>query len=47
MMMIVEQLVEWRLVGETQVLGENMLQLHFDHHKSHIILQDMVPLLYL
>jgi hypothetical protein len=29
MMVIVEQLVEWRLVGETEVLGENLPQRHF------------------
>jgi hypothetical protein len=28
-MVIVEQLVEWRLTGETEVLGENLLQRHF------------------
>jgi hypothetical protein len=28
MRMIVEQLVEWRLAGETEVLGENLPQLH-------------------
>jgi hypothetical protein len=33
MRMIVEQLVEWRLSGETEVLGENLPQLHFVHHK--------------
>jgi hypothetical protein len=28
-----EQLVEWRLTGETEVLGENLPQRHFVHHK--------------
>jgi hypothetical protein len=31
-----EDLVEWRLVGETEVLGENLAQRHFVHHKSHL-----------
>jgi hypothetical protein len=35
-MVIVEKLVEWRLAGETEVLGENLPQLHFVHYKSHM-----------
>jgi hypothetical protein len=36
MMMIVEQSVECELAGETEVLGENLLQCHFVHHKPHM-----------
>jgi hypothetical protein len=35
-MMNVEQSVEWKLLGETEVVGENMPQWHFVHHKSHM-----------
>jgi hypothetical protein len=36
MMMNVEQSVEWKLTGETEVLGENLPQCHFAHHKYHM-----------
>jgi hypothetical protein len=35
MRVIVEELVDWRLAGETEVLGENLPQRHYVHHKSH------------
>jgi hypothetical protein len=35
-MMIVEQSVESELAGETEVLGENLLQCRFIHHKFHM-----------
>jgi hypothetical protein len=35
-MVIVEKLVGRRLVGDTEVIRENLAQRHFVHHKSHI-----------
>jgi hypothetical protein len=43
MMVIVEQLVECRLAGETEVLGENLHQRHFVHHKSHMTRPGLEP----
>jgi hypothetical protein len=31
-----ENFVQWRLAGETEVLGENVAEHHFVHHKSHL-----------
>jgi hypothetical protein len=36
MMVIVEQSVERKLTGKTEVLGENFPQSHFVHHKTHM-----------
>jgi hypothetical protein len=35
-MISVEHLVEWELAGETEVLGDNLPQCNFVHHKSHM-----------
>jgi hypothetical protein len=34
--MMMEDLVEWRLAGETEVIGENLSQRQFVHHKPHL-----------
>jgi hypothetical protein len=36
MIMMMENLGEWRLAGETEVLGENLHQRHFVHHKTYL-----------
>jgi hypothetical protein len=41
--MDMEQLVEWELAGETEVLEENLLQCHFVHHKYHITWPEIEP----
>jgi hypothetical protein len=35
MIVIMEKFVEWRLAGETEVLGNSLAQRHFVHRKSH------------
>jgi hypothetical protein len=35
-MVTVKKLLEWRLTGETKVLGENLPQRHFIDDKSHM-----------
>jgi hypothetical protein len=35
-MISVEQSVEWELAGKTEVLGENLPQCHFVHHKPDV-----------
>jgi hypothetical protein len=32
-----KQLAELKLAGETEILGGNLPQLHFIHHKSHMM----------
>jgi hypothetical protein len=43
MIVIMEQLMEWELAGETEILGENLPQCHFVHHKSHMTSPDSKP----
>jgi hypothetical protein len=42
--MMMENLEEWRLAGETEVLGRNPPQRHFVHHKTHLTRPGLEPL---
>jgi hypothetical protein len=43
MMMSEEQLMEWELTGKIEVLGENIPQYCFVHHKSHMTWPGLEP----
>jgi hypothetical protein len=40
--MMIEKLAE-QLAGETEVLGQNLPQCHFVHHKPHMLYPDANP----
>jgi hypothetical protein len=40
-LMDVEQLVEWELAGETELVGGNLLPCHFAQNKSHMTWPDL------
>jgi hypothetical protein len=42
-MMNKEKSVEWELGGENEVLGENLPQCNFAHHKSHMTWPRLEP----
>jgi hypothetical protein len=42
-LMIVEQLMELKLAGETEILGETRPQWHFDYNKSHMAWRRFEP----
>jgi hypothetical protein len=41
--MNMEQLVEWGLAGETEVLGENLPECHFVYYKFHVTWNTIEP----
>jgi hypothetical protein len=41
--MSMKRLVKWELAGETEVLGGNLPQCHFVHHKSHMNIPGIEP----
>jgi hypothetical protein len=43
MMINVEQFVEQKLTGETDVFGESLSQCHFFQHKSHMTRPGLEP----
>jgi hypothetical protein len=42
-MTYVKQSLEWELAGEIEVLGENLPQSQFFHHKSHMTWPGLEP----
>jgi hypothetical protein len=42
-MIIVEQSVQRELTGETEILGQNLPQCLFDHHKSYTTWPELEP----
>jgi hypothetical protein len=43
MIMIMENLLEWELAAETEVLGGNLTQCHFVHQKSRMTWPGIEP----
>jgi hypothetical protein len=41
--MMMDKFVEWRLAELTEVLGENLSQCRFGHHKPHMLCPDANP----
>jgi hypothetical protein len=44
MKVTVEQVADWRLTGETELLEENLPQRHIVQHKSHMTRQWLEPM---